>query len=83
MTAVTKVMESQFVNAAHKVVSLILAPIIVALLIWTGSTFVEILRKVDKIETAIAIQIPHLQHADQQLDTRVSRVEGWVFGRDR
>lgn len=83
MKTVTRIMDSQAVNAAHKVVSLILAPIIVALLIWSGSTFIEILRKVDKIETAIAIQIPHLQHADQQLDTRVTRVEGWVFGRDR
>jgi hypothetical protein len=43
----------------------------------------QINSRLDKLETAVSIQIPHLQQADNYMDNRVTRLESWIFGRDR
>ena len=71
------------VDWSLKLVSLILAPLIVYLLQGAWSKFNEVGDRLTKIEAAVSIQIPGLQQQDQYLDHRLTRLEGWVFGRDR
>jgi hypothetical protein len=70
-----------FVDWSHKLVSLFLAPLILGMLYWAGGTFIEVRDAVRDLRKTVEIEVPHLQRADRQIDERVVRLEGWVFGR--
>jgi hypothetical protein len=70
-------------DRAHKVVSTFLVPPMMGLMGWVAVQATQINSRLDKLETAVSIQIPHLQQADNYMDNRVTRLESWIFGRDR